>query len=197
MLLLWAALSGLAFGRLEATVASDQTAVVELSYRLELGSDLPADAVLSLTVLELRGGEVLDLEANGERLTLDRSTAPKLRARVTLPLPSDTLVLRYRTPGPTIPVVVPELIPDEAVANAFVATVSLADGWHLVESFPSGMAVTPKGYHLQLPVTPAYLALTLVDEEPFLTLPQTLDAAAVAFFLAVGALFYQRRGSSR
>ena len=188
MLLLLAALGGSFTGELVTTVAATGAFPVELTYRLELEE---AAEELPFTVLEARGAKVARLTVNGAVIDLDRSRAPQLTGVVDAP--GSVLVFRYEVTGDAIPIVVPGVSPGEARPDTFNATLSIPEGMHLVESFPTGIVRDKERYRLELPIVPAFVAVALSPEASWWTYPRIVDGAAIVFFVGIASAWWWRR----
>ena len=175
-------------------VRGDGTASVELVYRLERAQ---AATMLPFTILEVRGVRILSLTADGTAVELDRSNAPQLRGTLDAEDGVETITFRYEVLGTTIPVVVLGGSPVEARAGAFRAEIDLADGLHLLESFPTGFRkVAPTGYALELPVVPAFVKLRVSESASVFTLPRIVDGSVLvllALLVGLAAVAIRRR----
>ena len=170
---------------LSVGVGADGTASVELVYRLERTQ---AATRLPVTVLEVDGVRIQNLTADGTAVELDRSNAPQLRGTLDVEDGVETISFRYEVLGTTIPVVVLGGSPAEARAGAFRVEIELADGMHVLESFPTGLEnVAPTRYALELPVVPAFVKLRISESASVFTLPRIVDGSVlVLLVLLVG-----------
>lgn len=170
---------------LSVAVRADGTSV-ELVYRLERAQ---AATSLPFTVLEVDGVRIRNLTADATAVELDRSDAPQLRGTVDVEDGVEEITFRYEVLGTTVPVVVLGGSPAEARAGAFRAEIDLADGVHILESFPSGFEkVAPSRYALELPVVPAFVKLRVSESAPVFTLPRIVDGSVLVLLLGLATL---------
>lgn len=170
---------------LTVSVGADGIATVELVYRLEHGRE----TTLPFTVLEVDGGQIRNFTAESVAVDLDRSNAPRLHGTLHVQDGVEAITFRYEVAGTTIPVVVLGGFPTEARAGAFRAEIGLADGLHLLESFPTGLSkVTPTRYALELPVAPAFVKLRVSDTPTFFTVPRIVDGSVLVLLVGLVGL---------
>jgi len=197
VLLLLFALSGDVEAHLFAKIEANRTISVELAYELTLDGAPPATGELAFTLLEMDGARIENLlveQGQGRApLRLDRSGAPKLETAVPVGPGTTFITFYYETVGTTIPILVPSFSPNEARPGTFTAELQIPEGFHLVESFPTGAKkLAGSRYELELPVLPAFIRLHIADRAPLLTFPQLVDGSVIVLFAGLAFVAMRR-----
>lgn len=196
-------------------ITSPDSSRVTMDFQMQMGADQRSVPLIGLRFGASALEHIEAFDAEGRALVVEAEEDERGRVSVVVQLPPTAqgeFRLAYRVASGvsragtsrryTVPLLVPEWPPAEAVDGVFNLSVVLGGGERVVMSFPAGLRAVEGGggarYAVGLQVVPTLLTITTSTKSGVpLTLAVMLDVMALVVFLGAGVMAVRHLRAAR